>query len=146
MNARKALSIVALLVLLATALPAASVAAPGEPAGPPAGPPPVNAGAAPTVLVGATGRPLLPGRDLGSGLGRNAPSRASFLRPNGTLDLGGYRGSLDPRGYRLVSGPNEVPRFAQAPAGGDTRPRRSLGRAILLFAGNQWRGPLPGGG
>ena len=42
---------------------------------------------------------------------------AGLLRPDGTLDLAtGLRGGVDARGYRLVSGPGEAPRFAPAPA------------------------------
>ncbi len=42
---------------------------------------------------------------------------ADLLRPDGTLDLAaGFRGSVDARGYRLISGSGEAPRFAPAPA------------------------------
>jgi hypothetical protein len=37
-----------------------------------------------------------------------------FLRPDGTLDLSaGFSGRIDALGYRLISGPNEPPRFAR---------------------------------
>ena len=43
---------------------------------------------------------------------------ASFLRPDGTLDLpAGFSGSLDPAGYRLANEPGEAPRFVPADDG-----------------------------
>ena len=40
---------------------------------------------------------------------------AELVGPDGTLDLGsGFRGPIDPRGWSLISGPEEVPRFAPA--------------------------------
>ncbi len=45
---------------------------------------------------------------------------AELLNPDGTLNLTtGFRGSLDARGWRLVSGPDEAPRFAPASVPGD---------------------------
>ncbi|MCL4489188.1 MAG: hypothetical protein M1570_13810 [Chloroflexi bacterium] len=45
--------------------------------------------------------------------GAPAPALASFLASDGTLHLpAGFRGSLDARGWDLVSGENEAPRFA----------------------------------
>lgn len=45
-----------------------------------------------------------------------------FLRLDGTLKLSsGYMGSLDARGYKMVSGPDEAPRFEQEAAAEDER-------------------------
>lgn len=55
----------------------------------------------------------VPTTNSGRGLGE-------ILRTDGTLDLAsGFRGSLDARGYRLVSGTSEAPRFEPVAATGD---------------------------
>jgi hypothetical protein len=45
---------------------------------------------------------------------------AELLNPDGTLNLAaGFRGSLDARGWQLMSGPGEAPRFAPLAAASD---------------------------
>ncbi len=45
---------------------------------------------------------------------------ADLLKPDGTLNLAsGFRGSIDARGWRLVSGPGEAPRFVPLSVPGD---------------------------
>jgi hypothetical protein len=87
--------------------------------------------------------------------GRNL---GDLLRPDGSLDLmrPGYRGALNPEGYRLASVPGEEPRFALEAAPGDERWSDAFGgdlinRSLPL----PWTGmetctpgvnsPLPGG-
>ncbi|HEX8598089.1 MAG TPA: S-layer homology domain-containing protein [Chloroflexia bacterium] len=58
------------------------------------------------------------------------------LRPDGTLDLSlGFTGSLDPTGWKLVSGPSEAPRFARA--AGDIAPKSSTD-APLVAGDENW--------
>jgi len=66
----------------------------------------------PLHAAGAAGMPQERGRALGE-----------FLNPDGTLALppGGMEGSIDPSGYRLVSGPDGAPRFEPGTGADETR-------------------------
>ena len=61
-----------------------------------------------------------------SGATAQAPPRAAarpladLLNPDGTLNLAnGFQGSVDARGWRLISGPGEAPRFGPLATAGD---------------------------
>jgi trimeric autotransporter adhesin len=52
------------------------------------------------------------------------PPLSRILKPDGSLDLGkGFSGSLDARGYRLVTGTDGAPRFIPVPDGDQAVPR-----------------------
>ncbi len=77
--------------------------------------------------------------------GAPAPALASFLASDGTLHLpAGFRGSLDARGWDLVSGEDEAPRFAPrkvqdrgAGNAGSQTPRFLAGSAAPRVAGDE---------
>ncbi len=95
---RKSSTLVALLVILALLLPVSSSSSAALPSLAPAGATP-PAGSPPPPAPTTGQRPL-----------------AELLQPDGTLDLNsGYRGSLDPTGWRLA-GDAAAPRFVPATA------------------------------
>ena len=93
---RKSSALVALFVILALLLPVSSSSLVALPSPAPAGATPA-AGSPPPPTLTTAERPL-----------------GELLRPDGTLDLNsGYRGSLDPAGWRLA-GDAAAPRFVPA--------------------------------
>jgi len=62
-------------------------------------------------------------------------SLSEILNPDGSLRIGpGARGSFDPRGFRLASGPGNQPRFV--PSG--LQPRAEDGAALLAAGDENW--------